>query len=421
MARQGEPGFRDIDARVCTQCGACVSICPVNAVTAGSDGVSLQGECLDCGLCHRFCPGREMDFIALSETYLGCPPEDPLLGHFRRLGVARSTSEEVRERGASGGVVTALLLHLLETDKIQGALGVTMDRDQPWASQATLLTSTEEVKQAAQSKYSLVSLAALLRSARREPGSFAVVGLPCHVHGLRRLQRLGSYRAKFPLTIGLFCGFNLLPAATDHLIARTGLNKRHIVTLQYRGGRWPGGLLLHSSDGRQRFIPKHSYGYVNLAYVPRRCLACPDLTNELADLSVGDTWLEEYAGGWSTVICRSARGEQLLAEAAEAGVLRVDNINRQDLLRSHGHLLAYKKEGYFVRQKWLRTPLRYTLLRPKVKRRRWLEQSGVLFLILGLSNQLARRILQRVPLPWLAWLSGRGRQGLISRESWQGR
>jgi coenzyme F420 hydrogenase subunit beta len=357
-----------------------------------------------------------MDFHALSETHLGSPPQDPLLGHYRRLLVGQATSKEIREKAASGGVVTALLVHLLETNRISGALGVTMDPERPWVSQATILSTTEEVRRATQSKYSVVTLDALLRTARQESGPLALVGLPCHVHGLRRLQRIGSYRARFPISIGLFCGFNLLPAATDHLIAKTGSSKEQVVELQYRGGPWPGGLHLRTSDGRERFIPKHSYNYVNLAYVPRRCLACPDLTNELADLSVGDTWLEEYAGGWSTVICRTPQGERLLSEATDAGVLRLQNIDREDLLRSHGHLLAYKKEGYFVRQKWLKVPLSYKLLRPRISRWRWVQQSALLALILALSSRPARELLRRLPMSWLGWLSRRGRTGGASGE-----
>lgn len=237
------------------------------------------------------------------------------------------------------------------------------------------------------------------------------------MHGLRRIQRLGSYRAKFPLTIGLFCGFNLLPAATDHLIAKTGLSKDQVAALEYRGGPWPGGFLVRARDGQERFIPKHSHSYVNLAYVPRRCLSCPDLTNELADISVGDCWLEEFEGGWSTVICRSPRGERLLQEAEAAGVLRVEDIHREDLLRSHCHLLAYKKEGYFVRQRWLRLPSRYRLLEPKVGKGRWLQQSMLLLLILGLSTRLGRGLLQRLPLSWLSWLSGHGRRAVADDDS----
>ncbi len=421
MAKHEGPGFGDIDARFCTQCGACVSICPVGAIAADRNGVHLQGECIDCGLCYRFCPGREIDFGALSETYLGSPPRDSLMGHYRQLLVAQANSEEVRDRAASGGVVTALLVHLLQTKRISGALGVTMDRDRPWECAPTLLTSTEEARAAAQSKYSLVALDALLRQARQQAGPFAVVGLPCHVHGLRRLQRLGSFREKFPLVIGLFCGFNLEPAATLHLISKAGFRREDVAQLQYRGGPWPGGLVIHSRDGRRHSMAKNDYSYVNLMHVPRRCLVCPDLTNELADLSVGDSWLKEYAGGWSTVICRSALGEHLIAEAADAGVLRVEEISREDILRSHGHLLAYKKEGYFVRQRWLRVPLSYTLLRPSISRRQWVEQSMLLAVILALSNRLVRAMLQRLPLPWLGWLSRRGRMAATSDESWQPR
>jgi len=401
--------FNDINPRVCTRCGACVSICPVGVLSAGQEGVHLQGECISCGLCYRFCPGREMDFEALSREYLGSVPHDALLGHYRQLSVAQASSEEVREQATSGGVVTALLLHLLETNRISGALGVTMDPERPWVSQAAILSTTEEVRRATQSKYSLVTLDALLRTARQASGPLALVGLPCHVHGLRRLQRIGSYRDRFPLAIGLFCGFNLEPAATDYLITKAGFAKQQVAQFHYRGGPWPGGLVIDGRDGQRYFAPKDSYAYVNLMHVPHRCLVCPDLTNELADLSVGDTWLREYEGGWSTVICRTAQGEQLLEEAVQAGTLRLAEIDRAALMHSHGHLFAYKKEGYFVRQWWLRVPLDYRLRRPQVGVKRWVQQSLLLAAILILSTSAVRRVIRRMPDSWLALLSRRGR------------
>jgi coenzyme F420 hydrogenase subunit beta len=401
--------FNDIDAGVCTRCGACVSVCPIDVIGASGQAVFLQGQCIECGLCYRFCSGREMDFQALSEAHLGSPSHDPLLGYYRWLQVAQATSRETREGAASGGVVTALLVHLLQTERISGVLGVTMDRNRPWRCLAALLTTPEEVRGAAQSKYSVVTLDALLRTGRRKSGPFALVGLPCHVHGLRRLQRIASYREKFPLVIGLFCGFNLEPAATDHLISKAGFAKDEVSRLQYRGGAWPGGLVINTRDGRRHAVPKDEYSYVNLMYVPRRCLTCPDLTNELADLSVGDTWLEEYAGGWSTVISRSALGAELLDEAEQAGVLSTEGIEREAILRSHGHLFAYKKEGYFVRQRWLRAPLEYSLLRPSIGRRQWLRQSLLLAAILVLSNPSVRGVVQRLPKSWLAGLSRWGR------------
>ncbi|MGB3906451.1 MAG: Coenzyme F420 hydrogenase/dehydrogenase, beta subunit C-terminal domain [Anaerolineae bacterium] len=416
MAReQARHSFDDIDARVCTLCGACVSICPVGVLVVEGERVCLEGECISCGLCYRFCPGRELDFDALSRTHLDGASRDPLLGYYRLLGVGRANSREIRERGSSGGVVTALLTHLLEEGQIKGALAVTMTEDRPWQSRASALTTPQEVKGAAQSKYSLLSLDALLGTARREEGAFAVVGLPCHIHGVRRLQRLGSFREKFPIVIGLFCGFNLRPAATAHLIAKLGFAKEEVARLEYRGGNWPGGFLVQTYDGRQGFIPKDQYSYVNLLHVPRRCLTCPDLTNEVADISVGDMWLQEYSGGWSTVIGRSRRGVQILKQAALEGVVRIDEITRDDILRSHAHLIAYKKHGYSVRQRWLRAPLNYKLQTPPIGKRHWLQQSLLLALILVLSNNVVRDLVQRLPLAWLGRLSSWGKVAVKSR------
>jgi coenzyme F420 hydrogenase subunit beta len=414
VTKRGSYGFDDIDPRTCTRCGVCVSICPIGVLDVDEEGVHLRGECLRCGLCYAFCPGRQLDLYSLAQAYLGDSPDDPLLGTYRSLHVARANSEEIRQRAASGGVVTALLVHLLNENKIKGAVGVKMDRDHPWKCQGAVLRSPDEFLEAAQSKYSLVSLAALLRSARREGGPLAMVGLPCHVHGLRRLQRIGSYRESFPLAMGIFCGFNLHPAATKHLVNKLGFGIQDVKQLEYRGGPWPGGLIIRAQDGRQRSLSKESYSYVNLLYPPRRCLACPDLTNELADLSVGDTWLREYRGGWSTVICRSLQGEELLSEAVEAGVLSSHEITRQQLMASHGHLFAYKKEGYFVRRKWLRVPLDYRVPEPPVGLGRWGQQTLLLALILLLSNSLVRSVIQRLPLSWLGRLSRVGRTAAVS-------
>jgi hypothetical protein len=220
---------------------------------------------------------------------------------------------------------------------------------------------------------------------------------------------------RFTLAVGLFCGFNLRPGATDYLVRKLGFAKDEVTHLEYRGGEWPGGFLVRTHDGRQGFIPKDRYSFLNLMYVPRRCLVCPDLTNELADISVGDTWLEEYAGGWSTVISRSLRGDDVLKQAAHAGVVRLEELTRDQILLSHAHLFAYKKYGYFVRRWWLRTPLSYRLQEPPITMRLWLQQSLLLALIIILRSDIVRGFAQRLPLSWLGSLSAWGRKGAKAR------
>ena len=77
----------------CTGCGACVSICPKQAITMQPDAEGflypkVDGEkCVSCDLCEKRCPaGREM-------------PEHPT-----HLFGAQAKDEALRGQSSSGGV-----------------------------------------------------------------------------------------------------------------------------------------------------------------------------------------------------------------------------------------------------------------------------------------------------------------------------
>ncbi len=52
-------GAIEVDAKACTLCMACVSVCPASALYDGDDSPQLrfvEGNCVQCGLCHAACP-----------------------------------------------------------------------------------------------------------------------------------------------------------------------------------------------------------------------------------------------------------------------------------------------------------------------------------------------------------------------------
>ena len=346
--------FRDIDPKLCTFCGTCIGICPINALGVAIHKPILVKECNSCGICFRNCPGQNFSFPLMNGRIFGSSDVDKQIGFYKSIYVAHSNNPIHRKDGASGGVVTALLLNLIKSKAVDNVIVVGMDEDSPWQAKVNIGHTEEEIVGAAQSKYTLLPLNAILKEIQRKEGTFALVGLPCHIHGIRKLQYNGwKSISKIKYCIGLFCGFNLHPSATDYLIKKVGVDKKNIKSLEYRGGDWPGGFLVKTKNGEEKFIPKHFYNYVNVMFVPERCLLCPDLTNEFADISAGDAW-EEYLDdkkGWSRVIVRTEAGKQIIENALRDKDIYVKESSKDALERSHSHLIQYKKIGFFIRSK----------------------------------------------------------------------
>ena len=45
-----------INAELCTNCGACVPECPVDAISEGDSAHVIDDNCIDCGACVGACP-----------------------------------------------------------------------------------------------------------------------------------------------------------------------------------------------------------------------------------------------------------------------------------------------------------------------------------------------------------------------------
>jgi len=45
-----------VDAGICIRCGACASVCPVNAIEVADSRVQADKNCTNCGICIKICP-----------------------------------------------------------------------------------------------------------------------------------------------------------------------------------------------------------------------------------------------------------------------------------------------------------------------------------------------------------------------------
>lgn len=332
---------RVVAGGLCTGCGTCVAICPKDAIRMGkndSKGIyypQLDTErCNNCGVCFRVCPGHSVDFKALNLDIFGEEPEDVLIGNYQGCYLGHACDNNLRYNAASGGIVTALLLFALERKIIDGALVTKMSEENPLEPQPSIARTKEEIISASKSKYCPVPANIALREILKEEGRFAVVGLPCHIHGIRKAESVNkNLKGKIVLHLGIFCSHTDTFWQTDFLLKKLSIRKQDVAKIDYRGEGWPGMMSILLNNGGEISMPYSEEISLHKLwlYALSRCALCYDDTAELADVSCGDAWLPEVLAyekvGKSIVIPRTEMGRTLCLEAAQNKYIEIEEMD----------------------------------------------------------------------------------------------
>jgi coenzyme F420 hydrogenase subunit beta len=410
------------DRQLCTGCGTCAGICPTGAVhMAISDGLYVpqvdEAKCVGCGLCVASCPGHFVDFRSLNEDIFGYQPDDSSFGNFLSCYIGASNDDGIRCNSASGGAASQILITALEKDLIDGALVVRMNSDRPLETEGFIASTKQEILSASKSKYCPVASNEALKQIVAGKKRFAVVGLPCHLHGIRKAENVNkALKEKIVLHIGLMCSHAVNFAGTELLLEKYGISKENVQAITYRGGGWPGGMTITLKDGSSSFIPLfgtwNSYWSVFSSYLftPPRCLKCPDHTAELADISLGDAWFPELRNdklGRSVIVARTKIAEEVLSVVSSAKAMSLIKVDSSKVKQSQKLLIRFKKNFFRTRLSLLRmfgnhTPVFYmaesssgSLWSPLT----FIKAFYPFFNSLISSNIKVRRLLRYTPFP----------------------
>ncbi|MCI1959033.1 MAG: 4Fe-4S binding protein [Clostridia bacterium] len=54
-----------VDKEFCVACGACMKVCPKNAISVfcGKYAVTAENLCIGCGICEKICPAGVIDIM----------------------------------------------------------------------------------------------------------------------------------------------------------------------------------------------------------------------------------------------------------------------------------------------------------------------------------------------------------------------
>lgn len=311
---------------LCTVCGACVGYCPY--IKTFGEQVAIIHDCKVCdGICYRLCPRGFTDYAGLRQRVFGTADFDPVLGTHTALYFARTTSEKLRTSAQYGGIVTALSLFALQQGLIDSAL---MAGGTPSNAQPFLCSSPEDIFEMAGSKFTAVPTLSIFQEAVKNGFErIGIAGRPCQVTASRKMQQAEEINGQnIALVIGLFCFWSLSPGLYSFLKEK-GLSKCNRMDIPDEG------VVFRQEGGSQIKMPLEEIRPL----IKDTCLSCYDPLSELADVSVGST---EHPG-WSTLVVRTPKGEQLVADASKAGFI--------ELLPHPQELLPVLRKAVFQKKK----------------------------------------------------------------------
>lgn len=313
--------------RSCALCGACMGWCPY--IKNLDDHLTMAFDCIITeGRCYNVCPRTFTDWPALYEKYVSASITSPELGNYIRIVKVQAVNPVAGSQ--DGGTVTALLQTLIEEkDRIAAVLTGSNERYEP---SPLVAHDLQAIKESAGSRFlASPGLGKIIEALQSGAEQVAVVGRPCQMQGLRKIQALQEKRgtpAANILGIGLFCMWSLdWSFYEDFYRSHPGIEIKSMRIPQHHA-------ILETSEGRLE-IPVDQIK----SYTRNGCSYCLDLSSELADLSVGAF---EAVPGWNTLIIRTEAGEQLVNCALGKGYLDIEEYPEAELARLKAAALSKK-------------------------------------------------------------------------------
>lgn len=317
-----------VGSGLCIGCGLCeamtggrikMKMAPIGGMRPSlTDGFSAEEEAKILSAC----PGT----TAIARTS-GTPQTDVIWGAYSTMRYAWAAHQDVRFKAATGGVLTALSAHLLESGKADFILQTAADPQQPMRSTWVISETPSEVLARAGSRYGPTAPLAGLNQALERDRPFALVAKPCDVGAVHALSRSDPRINKLCVVrMVMVCGGQSRLGKSLSLLSEFGVEEDEVSLFRYRGHGNPGLTTIKTKDGREFHKTYNELWEDEGSWeLETRCKVCPDALGEAADIAAADVWPGGGPSGedegFNGIIVRSKVGERVVQSAAKAGHL----------------------------------------------------------------------------------------------------
>lgn len=334
---------------LCMGCGVCEDICPSSSISVTLKNGQYKPiiddvTCLNkkgCNKCFKICPGKGIRLSEFSETLFPSEQSDYYLGKYNSIYCGYSNEYEIRFHSASGGLLTQILIYLLENEIISGAVVTTYDASSSSLFKPIIAKTKEEIIAARSSKYTQVSFSTIIKSLKEMDGKFVVVGLPCHIQAFREVESIDKLlKNKVFAYFGLYCSSGRTTNMTEYIFKDYGIHKEKLEYFAYRDEGCLGSLVAKESgsyDPIKKYTFQSYYQPLRAIFEPKHCLTCIDYFAELADVSFGDLHIKPYSDdkiGINSIIVRNAIFLEIINNMKADNIISIKKLDKGTLLKA---------------------------------------------------------------------------------------
>jgi len=345
-----------VSSNLCVGCGICEDVCLkqkaiqiIRTKTFYKPKID-KDKCTNCGLCLKACPGIGVELNKTANELYQTEEikEDKYIGRYIETYSGYSNNYDIRYHCASGGVLSQFLIYLLDKKIIGGAVVVGFEKNNVTEPKTYIAPNAEEILNGKSSKYCPVTYNSIISEINKTSGKFVIVGLPCHIHGFRKYEKINkAFKDKVLGYFSIYCSGTKNFMSQDYLFYRYGLDKKKINTFAYRDDGCMGYMKCEYTDNSTKKIPYLDYYFsMKNAFTPVRCTLCSDHYGELADICFGDLHIGEYIKdkvGVNSLVVRSAYFNDLLQQANAEKIISLETISEQTLNASQESISIHKK------------------------------------------------------------------------------
>lgn len=317
------------------------------------------------------------------------------IGKYKNLYAGYSVAH--RNTSSSGGLATYVTEKILSNGIVDAVVAVTEGENNNHY-EYRLINKIDDIGKSSQTKYFPVTMSEVLKEIENHPGKIAIVGVSCFIKGIRLLQnQKPHYQNKIPFVVAIICGGLKSSYYSDFLAysAMDSVNK--YIKPKFREKNFGST----ASD--------YTYSCVNTAdnelnkirmkdlpdmwgtgmFKSPACDFCEDVAGELADISLGDAWIEPYRSdgrGNNVIITRSKIADEIIKNGKLNNELKVDLISTSEVIKSQRGSFNHRHNALAYR---INVRTKKGLLTPP-KRKRNLKRIGLFSRIVQYLRSLTR-------------------------------